>query len=71
MASLNDENEKLNAIVELIENTKIGTWLNGEVIAKQVGCDVFIVDAFFRLWESQGLGYKSSIIGEYRYFVNS
>lgn len=59
--------ESLNKITEIFDSSDYGAWLNGKVVAEQADCSMCLVDAFFELWASQGLGNKSGMIQESRF----
>lgn len=66
-AAVSGVNDKLNKITEKMDSVVRGQTLKGQIIAEKEEISIFVVDAFFKIWEEKGLGYCSRSVGEYRY----
>lgn len=67
MCALEEDGEKMKALFQVIESCKIREWLDGKDIKSSIGLPLPVIQAAFDIYESQGYGRCSKIIGLTRY----
>jgi len=68
-AALSEKNNHMNQLVKIIESSMNGQWLNALIISEQVKLPVQVVNAFFEIYSSKGLGDISKEGYAYKYHV--
>jgi hypothetical protein len=67
MCNIAEEAKKMQAIVEIVDRCKVGTWLNGDELKKNIGLPKYVIRAVFEIYESKGYGIVSKTSGSCKY----
>lgn len=71
MATRCEDPARLAAAVARMESAKRGQWLDGFVIAEEIGIPWIVIAALFDIYEARGLGLRSKLIGTARYLARA
>lgn len=67
MCALEEDGEKMQALLQVIESCKIGEWLDGNVIKNTIDLPLPVIQAVFDIYEGRGYGQCSKTIGVTQY----
>lgn len=62
-----EDQEKMDALVQVLQDCQSSQWLNGDAIAKSLHLPRPVIKALFQLYEARGLGCCSEEIGVVKY----
>ena len=71
LASRFEDPKKMDILFSIVDSCKVGSWLNGHEIQKDVHLPLVVVKAFFDIFESNGFGICTRNIGECMYLANA
>ena len=71
MCALAEDENKMQTIVDIVDNCEVGKWLDGDIIKNDVGLPKYVIRAVFEIFEAKGYGILSKIIGSCRYKGNA
>ena len=67
MCALEEDSNKMNSIIKIVDDCSIGEWLNGKSIQASINLPLPVIDAVFQIYESKGYGRCSQEIGSSKY----
>lgn len=67
LCALEEDDMKMNSLIQSVENCKIGQWLDGKFIQKTTDLPLPVIKAVFDIYESKGYGLCSKTIGVCEY----
>jgi hypothetical protein len=67
LCALYEDQDKMDCLLQQLEDCKHGQWLHGEVIARDLQLALPVIKALFQLYEERGLGHCSKEIGAVSY----
>lgn len=68
LCALEEDGIKMETLINIVENCKIGMWLDGNKIGATNGLALPVIKAVFDIYESKGYGLCSKTIGFCEYF---
>ena len=67
MCALEESEEKMECLIQQIDNCEEGKWLDGNALQKSIELPLPVVNAVFEIYESKGYGLRSKEIGSSLY----
>lgn len=64
---LEEDSEKMESLIKIVEKCKVGEWLNGDDIQSSLSLPTPTIKAVFDIYESKGYGLCSKEIGSCKY----
>lgn len=71
MCALAEVDEKMEAIVNIVDSCKVGMWLDGEKIKDEINLPKNVIKAVFQIYESKKYGTCSRESGSCKYMGNA
>ncbi|MCG2584141.1 hypothetical protein [Massilia sp. TS11] len=71
LCALYEDQAKMDALLQMLEDCKQGQWLRGETICAELQLARPVVKAIFLLYEARGLGFCSREVGAVAYVGNA
>ena len=67
MCALVEDRQKMEGLIELLEKCEAGRTLNAESLSEEIGLAKYVIRAFFQIYASNGFGYCSGGIKQFKY----
>ncbi len=67
LCALEEDSEKMESLVKIVDKCNIGEWLNGDDIQLSLSLPIPTIKAVFDIYESKGYGLCSKEIGSCKY----
>jgi len=71
LCELFEDSEKMEKLVKIVDDCKIGEWLDGKIIAKNLELPIPVAAAVFDIFEEKGYGIGSDQIDVLKYCRNA
>ena len=71
LATCFEDTKKMDLLFTIVDSCKVGTWLNGHEIQKDIQLPLVVIKAIFDIFASNGFGICSRNIGECTYLANA
>jgi hypothetical protein len=67
LCALEEDNDKMESLIQVVDNCKVGEWLDGNSIQRSIDLPLPAIEAVFDIYESKGYGLCLEEIGSTKY----
>jgi len=67
LCALEEDKDKMDSLIGVVENCNIGEWLDGNEIRNTIKLPLPVIMAVFNIYEAKGYGVCSKEIGSCKY----